>query len=175
MVYVPYQPPHFGYEYYKSAQESQPLIRPLGEVTGSKMVTDNPQAVAYSGDEGSGLIDPILAAFRRRQRRRRQEDADQRDPEKKDIVAARLRGGMVQYMVSMGYPREVAIREANRAIAQILRDEQGSSDAPSRQVYLNQTPMMMMTQLMQQTANDDPLITAAEIATSPKALVDIRV
>jgi len=179
MVYVPTNLPSNGHEYYRAMQtanqssgQSGAAVSPVHKATEGNTTSTDKQKLG--GEEGS-LIDPILGALQRRKRRQEREQDERKSPEKQDIVAARVRGGLVQYMRSMGYPVNVAIQEANRALAQISKDDRASGDSASRQVYLQEAKANLSPEMYSQTANDDFMGQALDIATAPRSLVDIKV
>jgi len=170
MVFIPTEQKFFASEYYKAAKKANANIQPMEAAEGTHHVRSNADLAGLNA-EFDASQDPLLAVQARKDQRRKKDAATLTQAEKKDIVAARLRGGLVQYMLKMGYSMELAMREATRAVAQMINNDKQIDDAASRQVFLSRaglTPFIANT-------NENVWAEAVKIATTPRAYVDFKV
>ncbi len=170
MVYIPKDPVRLGHEYYRAHQKVKKDVAAVEEF-GSLTAVKQQSAAGNLRHEMAASLHPAVTT-KITKRKKRKDKVTREDM--RDIVTARLRGGLVQYMLKMGYSLNEATREADRAIAQMSRfnqDDVSAYDAASRAVYLNRPPMMVD----QSQKIDSSVMAAFEIAATPKTLVDFDI
>ena len=137
MVFVPVAHINLAHEFYAPLKTSPVGVPETSQAQRSAAVRTSATTAEY---EPSDRITPVM--------RKPQEGRTYTRKEKRDIVTARLRGGLVQYMVSMGYAMDVAVREVDRYVRQTsnmaANENRPSDESGSRQVFLSKMPPLTM-------------------------------